>query len=355
VTTGIPRTRKGLAYVVRDSGLVASPYTGTSTAQQGASGATPPTLSAVTTPPTPPWRDAEAVAAAQVWMAAAARRSGSPLTGPILEAHTRPWSRVYRAASVRGPLYLKLSGPSQAHEAALTALLAPLAGDIIPEVLAVDAERGWLLLGDAGGPLSEALAGQALLDAWLALLPRYAVLQRAFLGRVDDVLACGVPDHRLDHLAASLAAIVDETTILASLANDSLAMGPAELRAFLPRLGSLCEELAALGIGPTLQHDDLHDGNVFTGSHGQVVVLDWGDACVTHPFLSLWTVQRAAADRLGNDAALDRLRDAYLEPWAGFAPMSSLRAGARIGAHVGGVTRALGWYRTATLNPDAMP
>lgn len=304
----------------------------------------------------PPWRDALVIAAAHEWMTMQVQRAGRVITGPITEAHARPWSLVYRAASSHGRLYLKLTGPSQAHEAALTALIAPGAVEIIPEVLAVDAKRGWLLLGDAVLPLRETLAGDALLDAWAAFLPRYAELQRTFVGREKELLATGTPDRRLDRLATSLEAVIGDAEIFAPLAGDSLAMPHNELVALLPRLPRLCDELAALGIGPTVQHNDLHDWNLFSGSRGQVVALDWGDACVTHPFLSLWTVERAAADRLGaaGEAAIDRLRESYLDAWTGLAPKRALRSAARIGATLGGVTRALCWHRTATLNPSAL-
>ena len=42
----------------------------------------------------------------------------------------------------------------------------------------------------------------------------------------------------------------------------------------------------AFGIRETVQHDDLHDGQVFLGA-GVHQVLDWGDACVSHPFFTL--------------------------------------------------------------------
>lgn len=40
------------------------------------------------------------------------------------------------------------------------------------------------------------------------------------------------------------------------------------------------------GVPPTLQHDDLHDANVFV-SGNRHRFFDWGDASVAHPFISL--------------------------------------------------------------------
>jgi hypothetical protein len=47
-----------------------------------------------------------------------------------------------------------------------------------------------------------------------------------------------------------------------------------------------------------VQHDDLHDGNVFGGDCGHRF-FDCGDASVSHPFLSLLVSLRMAARALG--------------------------------------------------------
>ena len=46
------------------------------------------------------------------------------------------------------------------------------------------------------------------------------------------------------------------------------------------------DELASYGVAETLQHDDLHDGQVFV-KDGRNLILDWGDAVVSHPFFTM--------------------------------------------------------------------
>jgi hypothetical protein len=48
----------------------------------------------------------------------------------------------------------------------------------------------------------------------------------------------------------------------------------------------LVDELAAYDVIETLQHDDLHDGQVFV-KDGRNLIMDWGDAVVSHPFFTL--------------------------------------------------------------------
>ena len=92
-----------------------------------------------------------------------------------------------------------------------------------------------------------------------------------------------------------------------------------------------------------MQHDDLHAGNVLPAAHGVGGdrFFDWGDAAVAHPFGTLLVTLRSMAATLGlrpDDAALRRVRDAYLDAW-GVEPGAGVRA-ARLAAWTGCVGRA---------------
>ncbi len=253
-------------------------------------------------------------------------------------------------------MYLKLCGPSQAFEPALTALLAGTGDAVVPEVIAVHPQEPWMLLADGGHKIRDRVSGPALLDAWATLLPRYAAIQRTFLGREEALLACGVPDRRLECLVGDLRVALEDERVLGA-ARD--AFGPAQrerLGALLPRIEAQCAELASAGIGPTVQHDDLHDANVLSDG-ARMVIFDWGDASLTHPFLSLGVALRAAAHRAGlqiDDAPILRLRAAYLEAWTGLLPAQALEDAADLGARLSTLTRALSWYRVVTLDEGAL-
>lgn len=295
------------------------------------------------------WTDPQTIGEAHAWLRDAAARAGRRVTGPIEQPHVRPWSTVFRAPTDQGDVYLKLCGPSQDFEPALTALLARTAPDLVPTVLAIHPDEPWMLLADGGAKLRDALAGPALLDAWAAVLPRYAELQRQLLGRDGDILACGTPDRRLDHLPADLGRILDDERIVPPAAGE-------RLRPRLREMTTCARELASAGIGATVQHDDLHDANVLLNG-ARTVVFDWGDASLTHPLLSLGVLLRAAADRAGlagGDPAIVRLRSVYLEPWTALLPRPALEEAAERAERLATLTRALTWYRVATLDDGAL-
>jgi hypothetical protein len=211
--------------------------------------------------------------------------------------------------------------------------------------LAIDADEGWSLLPDGGTVLREVPGAPADLGVWEELLRQYAMLQRAVAPHVAEMLRVGVPDLR----ASELPARFDQLATAAPVRGQVGATGgiTAEQYALLssarPRLIDWCAQLAASPVPATLDHSDLHEGQVFAADNGRFVFFDWGDAAIGHPFTSLLVVFRIVADRFGPD--LDRLRDAYLEPWTAEYPVTELRAAVDAAVRLGGIARALSWGR----------
>jgi hypothetical protein len=233
-------------------------------------------------------------------------------SGPLAVESEEPWATVWRVPLADGAAFFKACQPVHAFEPRLTASLASRWPDRIPELLGWDEERAWLLLGDAGRPLT-ALGDQ--LDAWFTVLPRYAELQRGEAPHVTEHLAGGVPDRRPARLPELFPQLLREEL---PLTEDE----EARLRAFAPRFAELCAGLDSAAIPDSIQHDDLHAANVWARD-GQLRLLDWGDACVSHPFCTLADTFRLLEQNLAlgsADPAFERLRDAYLEPWGSSAP-----------------------------------
>jgi len=228
------------------------------------------------------------------------------LTAPLEIAHERPWATVWRAQTRHGVAWAKACAPVQSFEPRLTAVLASRRPGLLPEVIARNDERAWLLLGDAGDRLGFG-AGP---EPWLSLLPVYAELQREEIAYAAAHLGDGVPDRRPARFPELYERMVSRELPISD--GDR-----ARLREFAPSFERLSAELASAGPGDTIQHDDLHGNNIYSRTR-PTRILDWGDACVSHPFLTTFVtfdhleeVEHLARD----DLWFDRLRDAYLEPW----------------------------------------
>jgi hypothetical protein len=186
-------------------------------------------------------------------------------------------------------------------------LLSAEQPDLVAPPLAVDLETGWMLMSDAGRRLRELIPEERSLRRWLDVLPRYAELQLAFVDRVDELLDVGVPDLRMAALPAKYERLVTEIDV------------EQRFRDAMPHVRALCERLSEFGVPETIQHDDLHDGQVFVRD-GSELVMDWGDACVSHPFFTLSvTLEGVIAWGLDDEEDSEDLRpyrDAYLAPFA---------------------------------------
>jgi phosphotransferase family enzyme len=294
------------------------------------------------------WRDPRFVAAAHAWLREVARGQGIELTGPIEQIHHRPWSTVFRAAAGNSALFLKACSVVQVHEPRVIELVAREFPGLVPGFIARHPSEPWVLLRDGGIRLRLAMPGAAQLPVWRALLPRYAELQRSLLGRGAELLATGLPDRRLERIPGLFERVLDD-------GRWAPAEPRARVRALLPAIRQACANLAEIGIGPSLDHDDLHDHNVLLNGDRPTIV-DWGDGSLTHPFLTLAVTVRFAALAAGVPASapeIEALRDAYLEPWSDLAPARALDRAADLGSALGIVTGGLTWYEVITRLPGA--
>jgi len=253
------------------------------------------------------WQDPRWLAGAHEWIDTELVRLGMVRVGQIEQPHVYPWSTVLRVPTEAGPVWFKANYAPLVHEAALVELLAARRPDCVPPLLASDLGRGWMLMADAGEQLRARVISQGTLDDWFDVLPLYAGLQLDLEADVDELLALGVPDLRL----ATLPERYDR--LMAHL-------DPApRFRDAAPVIADLCRQLAAFGIAETLQHDDLHDGQVFVRD-GELRLLDWGDACVSHPFFTLAvTLQGVLSwglEDIEDSVDTSPFRDAYLAPYA---------------------------------------
>lgn len=293
------------------------------------------------------WTQPGWIEQASAWIHAELERQGLAASGPIEQPHVRSWSTVLRVPTSVGVLFFKATAPMLAHEPALTQALARWRPDCMPEILAVDTERRWMLLRDSGESLRSRIQAEQDTGRWHAVLPLYADMQIELAGRAPDLLALGALDRRLATLAGQYEQLLDDTDAMLIGQTDGLTSEEyQQLRALTPRFAELCERLAGYSVPETLHHDDFHDGNIYVRDD-RYTFADWGESCVAHPFYTLVVTLRSTAYQQGwaEDAPeLARLRDSYLAPWARFESRENLLAAFALAQRVGMVCRALTWH-----------
>ena len=271
------------------------------------------------------WRDGAAA-----WIDARLAVAGLERIGELEQPRVRPWATVLRVPTSGGLAWMKAAGPATAFEAGLYALLADVAPERVLTPIAVDAERGWLLLPDGGATLGDRMAGEAQVLALADALVLYGRLQRDLMPHADALLALGVADMRPaampDRFAQALAAVGD---------------GGAGLAAMTGEVREWCARLERSAIPASLDHNDLHPFNVLAEG---LRFYDWGDSVVAHPFAAALVplgVIRGGLDEHGFTAA----RDAYLAVFSDLAPHAELVETLELACRVAKIARALIWDR----------
>ena len=241
----------------------------------------------------PRWRDPAWRAEIFDWARGRLTVDGWRTTGPPEQVKARPWSTVFRVPSNAGPVWLKANGVGSRYEASLVAALARWVPEQVVAPVAVEPGQGWLLMRDGGPTLRSALGRSgrgADMHDWERLLVEHARLQRSVEMHVLELLSLGVPDNRPHLLPALREQLLSDRSALRL----GRPRGPSEEEVHaLCQMGQAfartCAALDTLGVPASIEHDDLHDNNVFApAGTGQLMrVFDWGDAVVGHPFMVL--------------------------------------------------------------------
>lgn len=227
-------------------------------------------------------------------------------------AQVKQWSvsNVLRVETGGPTFYFKVSAPLKlfVNEAVVSGELARMFPGFVARPLAIRPETGWMLLADLGAVVDDPPLA-AKLDAYR----RVADLHIRSIARVDELLAAGCHDRRLDVLATQIDPLLADKQVMSNLA----AGERRRLLRLAPRLRQYCGALTTYGIPPTLVHGDFHLGNVGPGVDGPIL-FDWSDACIAHPFIDLHGLDwETTADR-------NRLLTAYLWRWEGYESSDGL-------------------------------
>jgi phosphotransferase family enzyme len=301
------------------------------------------------------WRRLAWRGPALLWAERAIAAAGREVTGKPQQFHIRSWSTVLRIPTDRGVVYFKAIWPPQRHEVPVSDLLWHWAPRHVGVVLAADPKRGFLLVDDAGERLRAVFAHGRDLTRWHSVLPLYAELQLATAPHAEGLLEVGAPDRRAATLAGQYERLLEQHALLRVGRRGAMtAAHERKLRALVPTVREWCAEIAGT-VPDTIQHDDLHDGQVFL-KDGHYRILDWGDACVSHPFYSLTVALRSIAYtfKLKDDSPeLRRLVDLYLEPFTAIATRHHLRETYEVARKLGRVCRALTWASLVPHLPAA--
>ena len=295
----------------------------------------------------PAWMQSAWFKQASDWIQIQLKHQDITVTGPIEQPHVRPWSTVLRIPTTSGFFYFKAVAAILGHEPTVTQALSSWQPDCTPTILATDLERGWMLMADGGMRLRETLSVHQDILHWEKLLPVYAEMQINLVKHIPLLLASGTPDRRLSRLYDLYVQLLSDRSLL--YIDQPGGLLETEYQCLYDSgeyFSEQCKHLLDYPIPESINHGDFHDGNIFF-NRGHYIFFDWGDSSVTHPFFSIRTVFVSIENTFGaaeRTPEVDRLRDAYLEPWTCFASREQLRTGFGLSQRLSPISSAISWY-----------
>jgi aminoglycoside phosphotransferase (APT) family kinase protein len=294
-------------------------------------------------PRRPDWFTASWYDEAEGWIDAQLAALGRSRTGMAVPTKVWSLSAVLRVpCGPAAPVWFKASCRHFHAEPTLTRLVAQLLPEHAPPIVAADEDHAWLLMEDlAGTDAAQQDAAPRGLGAAAAQIA--AKLQLRSLDHLDEIAAMGVPVRGLAETLRGFDEILVSSVELDDVTHDEL----AGARGMRQEVHDLVEALAALGLPETLVHGDLHPGNV-AQDRDSLVLYDWSDAAISHPFFDLIHLTRSMAAE-----EADAARRSYTAPWRAAYPDVDIERGIELAAHVNNIFQMVNFEQIYRAQEDA--
>jgi hypothetical protein len=266
----------------------------------------------------------------------------------------RSWGAVWRVVAGGAVYYAKQNCPGQAHEAGLLSALTRIAPAYVVPVVAADPGRDLLLTRDLGRTLAERGAEHDV-DTWCRIVRDAAKLQRAVAPSADGLGLTRMPPE------AATTYVGDAVGRLGALPPSDPRRLPEDVaervRALLPTIERWSDQVAELDLPLTLNHNDLHAGNVVAPESPDEPLrfFDFGDAVLAEPLGALLIPLNVSARELDadpDDLRLLRIADAALEVWTDLVPARALRNALPAALQLARLARVESWRRCVVTMTD---
>ena len=249
---------------------------------------------------------------ASAWMSDAMAAVGRPLLKPPRPFYLRGISALLHGRTADGDVFLKAVFPPFHPEPIVGRLLAERFPTLVPRVVAIDADEGWLIVDDVAAPWIGTLPTEARRAGLAAGARAVVAIQAALVGDLDAFVAAGCPVRPLEDLGAALDAVLGP----AGIAPAHGAVTPERRARAVAATRQAAARVQALGFPTTIVHGDFHAGNAaLVDDHA--VIIDWSDAAISNPAIDLvtwllWSKDQADEQRVATDG--------WIEAWVG-APL----------------------------------
>jgi hypothetical protein len=254
---------------------------------------------------------------------------GLRLSGEFRQLNASPKFALLRLETDKQAVWFKAVGEPNLREFPISVALARHFPAFVPTMIATHPGwHGWLTTECAGRTLDE--VGDAC--AWERAAQSLAELQINSVGTTEQLLEAGCRDVRLTSLLKVVDPFVDAMLRLMERQprTPPPILRPAQLQTLGRHIKDALSHLDELAIPETLGHLDFNPGNILC-SPEQCIFLDWAEAYVGPPFLTLQYLLEHQAQMAGcRRPDPQRLVERYASQWGDRVSSSAVAAALRV-------------------------
>lgn len=271
---------------------------------------------------------------------------GNQPQGSFIPLRVMPWSSVYSIATSIGAIYLKQTVGPFAIEVILLPYLIKVFPEILPKIVGTNQDLLCFLMRDAGYPLRDYLRVNYQVELANKGLAAYVRIQQYSINHIDALLEQGVPDWRLAVLPSLYLKLLEEEAFLISDGLTRLEID--RLKNLHTRVSDLCHQLSQYNIPETIEHGDFHDNNMLINQDNHLIINDWGDTIITHPFFSMTSfLDSAFRNHKINDTSVTgrNLLDSYFNHWVKYESKARLIEAFELVKRLNNIKFVISFYR----------
>jgi hypothetical protein len=232
------------------------------------------------------------------WIKEVTGVSGSVISRNIESIANTSYSKVWKININNSPMYLKKVPDKLFLESGVLKILHETCEiSNIPKIIAENKRLGCFLMTDCCAVnLREYFKESFQIDIFKKSLKTYKNMQKSTIGYLDEFIALGVPDWRLDKIPYLYQNIIGSNELFDLVGLER--KDRDKLHNFSSDVNYFCKVLAAYPVLDCFNSCDLKSKNVLYKKEDQsIFIVDLGESAICHPFFSLFHYLNYIFDR----------------------------------------------------------
>lgn len=267
------------------------------------------------------------------------------------------YSTVYKIQTEHRDFYLKRIPDDLFSEPDVINFLNTTNCRHVPKFVAKNESLNCFLMTSCGDEsLRHLFKGKLEISQMKIGINNFTQIQRSLEDKIPEMLSIQIPDWRLKKFPLLYSQLIQQDTLL--LSDGMTEQEINQLQDLQDVCSSLCNELLNFAIPETINHNDFQENNmILDKATGNISIIDWGEAVITHPFFSLcgclWNITYFYKMQT-DDPQYKALQLLCIEPWLEFYSEEQLIKILNLTTKLSGVYAALGYEKMykATQNQE---